>query len=80
MAKLGDNKMKELMEEKCICCNGSCKQQEFDDKLKRWVKSEKDCVHCKGQGVRYFELSVEGNDFMKKKTYISRSTYVEKCL
>jgi RecJ-like exonuclease len=56
--------MREIKEEKCICCNGTGKQQVFDNKQIKYIN----CKHCKGTGKRKYYLINTG--FFEQKKYV----------
>jgi DnaJ-class molecular chaperone len=61
----------EILIEKCICCNGSGKQQRFDEIKNRWVKSDDNCELCKGKGERQYILISNDYDFIgPRKSYL----------
>ena len=62
--------MFEWHHEDCGICNSSGKRQEFDDKKNRWVRVDKPCMVCKGNGHRYYRLELSNPaDFFERKIY-----------
>jgi len=56
--------------EKCICCNGCGKRQQFDKKINKWVKSDLECEECKGKGERRYVDITQPTDFVYRKMYL----------
>jgi len=56
--------------EKCICCNGSGKCQEFNKEINKWVKSDLQCEECKGTGERQYIDITQPTDFVYRRMYV----------
>lgn len=60
-----------MFQEKCVCCNGTGKQQTFNHQTKKWTYENNIlCKECNGTGIRKFYMITNGTDFLKKKIYI----------
>lgn len=61
----------EIMEEKCIICNGTSKSQKFNVLINKWERSEDICQYCKGAGLRAYILFHSGKNFLNTKHYLT---------
>jgi len=56
--------------EECICCHGTGKKQQFDEKQNKWVKSDLTCDVCNGKGIREYIDITQSLDWIYKRLYL----------
>lgn len=58
-----------IQEEKCSCCNGTGKEQIFNDY--EWTYANNlNCKYCKGTGKRQYYILINRVAFLKQKVYM----------